>query len=580
MGFFSIIDRLSGLAERETNQAADIEKRRRLLTQRFLVLVTFMVIIYNIVYLSLGYFELWVVNCGIVAGCVFSVGLQRRGKSTTAKVLLLLTCSAGLVGLGVFLGSDSIMPMGCVFAALVCPLIFGKQERSAMLFCFLLCLACYFAFSAASWQWSWASTTSLNFRKAVEFSFLLGTSVVVFITLAQLTVIAESLNLQLAEKSEKLALEQKALKDSKDRMEALLAALPDACFRIEYDRNENSVKLKEVRGRVHSTWNKIPTGFDLGVFLSAQAKKVVVTSLEATFEKTQAHSFSLQWQRWNKTFQAEARVAWLRDNEFIAILRDVTSQHHASVAMRSQELKLIHAAKLATLGEMAGNIAHEINNPLTVIVGLTHMAKTRIEESGRDPSGVAPFLERISTTAKRIARITIGLRQMARDGRLDPIEPVRLSEVLDDTLALCEHSLKTRGIALRVDPDIHSCVVMSRTVQLGQVLLNLIGNATDALEGKDVREIVLSAERVQGRVLLRIADSGPRIPEDVLERLFIPFFTTKGIGKGTGLGLSISRGIVDSQGGRLFLDTLQGQTCFCIDLQEATSLPHSLAQSA
>lgn len=569
MGFFGIIDRADGFSPAEKDFPNDVDRRRRLLTYRFAVLSSALVLVYNIIYLSFGYFELWLANSAILSGCLIAALLQRKGRTTTAKVTLITTCSAGLLGLGTLFGSDSTLPILCNLAALLCPLLFSRHERVAMVLSFVFALACFVGFSVASSVWTWPSTTSLAFRKAVETSCLIGISLVTFLTLAQLTLVYESLNHQITRKSQRLSLQQQEIKDSQERKAALLAALPDACFLVEFDPENNQLQLKEVQGRVHPIWTRACKKLQLSALLSEKSRNAFMDALEMARTQNVAHSFSFQWQRWNHTFHAEARMARLYENEFILIIRDVTKEHHDRMALRSQELKLIHASKMAVLGEMAGNIAHEINNPLAVVVGLTDMAGSQLKDIPHDTAGVQDLLTRISNTAKRIARITVGLRQMSRDGRSDPLEPVRLACVIDDALALCENSLKTKGVTVKIEPQLASHIVMSRSVQLGQVLLNLIGNASDALEGQPTREITLSAERTNGRVLLRVADTGPRLAKSVADSLFVPFFTTKGAGKGTGLGLSISRGIVESQGGRLFLDTQRRDTCFCIELHEA-----------
>ncbi len=243
----------------------------------------------------------------------------------------------------------------------------------------------------------------------------------------------------------------------------------------------------------------------------------------------------------------------------LGISRDITST-------RAAEMALLQASKLASLGEMAGGIAHEINNPLAIIQG---RAVNLIQCLKTDPSNVSrleSFAQGILTTAERIAKIVRGLRSFARDGDRDPVREENLARVVADTLELCRERIRNHGIELRVDAIPETLKVHCRATQIAQVLVNLLNNAHDAVQGKPGAWISLGVGVVSDGIEIRVSDSGPGIAPEIRKKLMEPFFTTKPAGAGSGLGLSISRRIADEHGGRLYLAENAPTTTFVLFL--------------
>lgn len=238
--------------------------------------------------------------------------------------------------------------------------------------------------------------------------------------------------------------------------------------------------------------------------------------------------------------------------------------------------KLRSSASLSSIGEMAGGIVHEINNPLSVILYRAQQLDTLL--SKEDPQ-VTPhtlkMVKSIETTARRIDRIVKGMRTMARDASQDPFISVTVAQLADDTLSICSDRFKINEVQLIIEGE-RAATVEGRPTQLCQVLLNLLNNAIDALENAPTKQVRLSISRERGEVVLRVSDTGPGIPASVRRKMFRPFFTTKHVGKGTGLGLSISKRIVEEHGGTLVLEpTLE--TCFTIRLPEPREKALALA---
>jgi C4-dicarboxylate-specific signal transduction histidine kinase len=230
------------------------------------------------------------------------------------------------------------------------------------------------------------------------------------------------------------------------------------------------------------------------------------------------------------------------------------------------ELKLVNAAKMSALGEMAGGIAHEINTPLGTIGMIAEHLKDLVIEEPLDKKTVTDMILVVSRTVTRIATIIRGLRTFSRDGSGDPFEPAPLKQILEDTLVLCREKLKQSGTELRLEGIKDDLILQCRAVQVSQVLLNLVGNACDAIAQLPDKWVGISARVVGEQIEISVADSGSGIPPDARAKLFQPFFTTKEIGLGTGLGLSISKGIAEAHQGSLELDVECPNTRFVLKL--------------
>ncbi len=238
---------------------------------------------------------------------------------------------------------------------------------------------------------------------------------------------------------------------------------------------------------------------------------------------------------------------------FLGAALDVTEARRAARELEEERARHAESSRLASLGEMAGGIAHEINNPLAIIDGKTRMARHAAENGVTDK--VIVHLASIEHNAGRIARIVHGLRSAARDGARDPFTPERLGGVVDNALSLCRERILSRGVRLDERTEAAAeTAIECRPTQIVQVLVNLLSNAFDAASAADGAWIAIEAQKTEAEIVLTVANSGAPIPLAVREKMFRPFFTTKEVGKGTGLGLSISRGLVQDHGGSLEYD--------------------------
>jgi PAS domain S-box-containing protein len=242
----------------------------------------------------------------------------------------------------------------------------------------------------------------------------------------------------------------------------------------------------------------------------------------------------------------------------IYIYRDVTE-------LRELEEQIIHAEKLATLGQLAAGVVHELNNPLTSIsVYGDYLLKKAIAE-GRDEADTEK-LRRVVSSAERILKFTRDLVSYARPSSEKPMA-LDIVEVIEQALVFCAHVLDEVGARVdkRYDPSVP--LVYGVKGQLVQVLVNLITNACHAMPVGAGKLTIVTSNAREGRMTLRVSDTGKGIPEENLKRIFEPFFTTKGEGQGTGLGLSIVRNLVEQHRGEIRVESEVGRgTTFEITL--------------
>jgi histidine kinase len=223
------------------------------------------------------------------------------------------------------------------------------------------------------------------------------------------------------------------------------------------------------------------------------------------------------------------------------------------------EQQLIQASKMTTLGEMATGVAHELNQPLSVIKTASRFFIKKVRNAEPIPPHLlSTMAEEIDSHVDRASKIINHMREFGRksDKRLDPVS---INEVLNRTSEIFSQQLKARGIDLIWDLAADVPLVRADANRLEQVFINLLINARDAIEekvgahplAKGEKKIFLTSRRAAGRAQVEVRDTGTGIPSALIGKVFEPFFTTKEAGKGTGLGLSISYQIVKDFGGTI-----------------------------
>ncbi len=238
----------------------------------------------------------------------------------------------------------------------------------------------------------------------------------------------------------------------------------------------------------------------------------------------------------------------------IVLCRDITEK-------KRLEEQLIHSEKLAAIGLLAGGVAHEIKNPLSVILGYTEL----LLDTKPDEKMLSDSLQKIQKQAERCRSIVGNLLKFSRKSDVD-IVPINVNQTLTETLELLGKQLLVQNIRVLTEFSSLLPPYWGNESELQQIFFNLIVNAKDAMEKTGG---ALTVKTVNADTYLRIViqDTGPGIPPDVQKRIFNPFFTTKGPGKGTGLGLSIVQNIIEKYRGTITLDSRVGEgTAFHITL--------------
>lgn len=258
----------------------------------------------------------------------------------------------------------------------------------------------------------------------------------------------------------------------------------------------------------------------------------------------------------------------LRENTLNLVSKLEKQNQDLSDKVKEQSGQVVQSAKMAALGEMAGGIAHEINNPMHIIHGRAELLQEMIADPAPvDKEKAKAALDRISTMVFRVSKIIKVMRQISRKSDAEPMAKTSLKSVVDDAMDLLLERLKIAGVGFKneITEDIQVNGIPSA---LSQVVLNLVGNSKDAVSGKDDAWVKIDLKRVDGKVRLTVIDSGKALDPELAKKIMQPFFTTKEVGKGTGLGLSISKTIMQNHGGDLYFEDREGHTSFVMEFPE------------
>ncbi|MGE0172209.1 MAG: sensor histidine kinase [Oligoflexales bacterium] len=249
--------------------------------------------------------------------------------------------------------------------------------------------------------------------------------------------------------------------------------------------------------------------------------------------------------------------------------------------LTNEKIKSINSARKVALGEMAGGIAHEINNPLAIIRCYADFLQSSVDESGAiklDERSENAF-KALDRGIDRIADIVNNMRKLATDSSSESGDALEVNRVISSAVQFCQKRFLTHNVALEIARVPSDILIRGEMQQLIQVVLNLLQNSFKAVANLEESWISIDYRIKGDRIQVRITDSGHGIDSAIAERIFQPFFTTNPPGQGVGLGLSLSQGIVEAQGGLLFLDRASKNTRFIIELpmhrQESDAIPES-----
>lgn len=307
-------------------------------------------------------------------------------------------------------------------------------------------------------------------------------------------------------------------------------------------------------------------GMNLDQWLSPGQREAFVQRLEALTPEQPMSSAEIclqlpgrehAWWIWadRGLFDAQGRLL-----EIQAVGRDNTE-------LRRSQQQLLQGAKMATLGELATGLMHELNQPLNVMRMAAVNAMKRLENGTAEPTYLLEKLQRIEAQVERAGRLVEHMRVFGRRSEVERAAFPAWAAVVG-AVALLDEGLRGKGVTLQVEAPRQLAQVLGHQDQLEQVLINLLVNARDALlqQARPEARICVHQSLAPGQVMLWVEDNGGGIDPLLLERIFEPFFTTKPAGVGTGLGLSVSHGIVVAMGGSLWVENRGKGACFCISL--------------
>ncbi|MDW4500357.1 ATP-binding protein [Sulfitobacter sp. D35] len=233
----------------------------------------------------------------------------------------------------------------------------------------------------------------------------------------------------------------------------------------------------------------------------------------------------------------------------VSDMEDLSARLAVQAELARQRAQVFQAEKMSALGELLAGVAHELNNPLSVIVGNAEFLHEDLEGSAH-----APRIGKIGTAADRCVRIVRSFLSMARQEPLDP-RPTALAGLLDLAVDTVQPLAGPAGITLSVELPPVLAEVMVDEVQVSQVAINLLTNAVHAIADSGIGDAVTVTAGMQGDVVaVSVSDNGPGVPEQIARRIFDPLFTTKEVGKGTGVGLAFCHRVVAAHGGEIHLD--------------------------
>lgn len=341
---------------------------------------------------------------------------------------------------------------------------------------------------------------------------------------------------------------------SEAQMRALVAAIPDMMFRIRRDGTyldfmpgENASPLVPptvfIGKNIHEM---MPSD------VAENGMRLITKALESGESQQQEYQLTVD----GETRDYESRIVVTGEDEVLAVVRDITES-------RQNEEKLRETGRLASVGELAAGVAHEINNPLTGVIGFSEL----IMNMEGLPDQALTDLGRIHSEAQRAAKIVQNLLSFAR--RHEPeMKMVNLQQVVRNVLELKAHEFRVNNVEVTHEWSADFPKIMADEHQLAQVILNIITNGEQSMsDTRDGGYIRIRGTANEERVTIEIEDDGPGIPSDNLKKIFDPFFTTKEVGRGTGLGLSICYGLINQHGGVLSVDSTEGEgTTFTIEL--------------
>lgn len=284
---------------------------------------------------------------------------------------------------------------------------------------------------------------------------------------------------------------------------------------------------------------------------------------------------------------AEIRWIWLRafptmsnPDHVVLIADDVTERKQVEEDARGREADLVLRARALAISDLASGVAHEINNPLTIILGKADEIRRAIKKTRIDRDDIDSLAEKIQTTSVRISEIISSLKSLSIQEKNASYRLWPLTRVIHDVRDMCCERFKSGNVQLEFAPTPDDFAFEMNPTMISQLLLNLLHNAFDAVAGEKEKWVRFEHAEDNDSVYLYVTDSGPGVPIKIRSRIFDPFFTTKEPGKGTGLGLPLAASIAAHHGGTLRLDAPHPFTRFVAQIPKKAPAERRVKKAA
>ncbi len=541
----------------------DLIKKRDPSNYKKIVLLNQISTVFSLVlvpyFFILTYFHVQFLNWYILVMCFFYAGvvaLNHMGYFVVSRFLFITVSNFAVFFYSSIMGRETGVHL-FYFTGIIPPfLIYKVREKYGIAYSVSLSLGLFYLLWNYQFNFLHVAPLSLETQLSM-FKLILPT--VFFLCVCLLYYLASenaSTEIQLQKNIEELV-------ESEKRNISLLRAIPDIILRIKWDGTCLDCYFNTESG--YPMVSNYSTGVSISEIFSDCHEKILF-QIKTTLIQQQLNSFEFETFSFQEKKYFEARMINTSADEVISIIRDITLEKKSQQELAEQQMQLLASSKMSALGEMAGGIAHEINNPLAIIHGYSGQLKKLCQKDQVEKTQLVYLAERIIATVDRIAKTVKAMKTFSRDGSQDVYEKVDVKHILDDVLELSRENMIRDEITLKL-PQLNAPVeVECQRVQISQVLLNLLTNARDAVLECSMRWIEIGVVNDGSNVLISVTDSGSGIPAVLREKIFQPFFTTKEQGKGTGLGLGISRGIIEQHRGTLELDPSSRATRFVISL--------------
>jgi C4-dicarboxylate-specific signal transduction histidine kinase len=302
-----------------------------------------------------------------------------------------------------------------------------------------------------------------------------------------------------------------SIKAARDQLETLLIEMPIAAL----VRSGHSVNLNRKAAELLKLSNTTPYKLDdLLDVVGGPSRRFLLQLLSHEPATALPSQSTLSLTRSDQSLRDIRATVSTIGSSVIVLLEDLTEDNERKRSEEEAQAKLAESAKLATLGEMAGGIAHEINNPLAILNGSADILGRLAQSPNPEGERISKQVDMIRRTIARISKIVSGLRVFARDGTSDPFERIVVKELIDETMALCQTKIRSHGIRIEIPVLRDDLSFEGQRVQISQVLLNLVNNAADAIQKQEKPWIRIDVIDQAFDIKIKVVDSGTGIPQN------------------------------------------------------------------